>query len=113
MLIGAELALFILGVYALVTGRLLTDRKSKHPIVGKPARLIGLIGVLPIPLSMLVASVVAAVFVARGIEVAPGRFFWVGTAIEGSIIILCIAAMTVLMRIHRARAERQGDGRLT
>jgi hypothetical protein len=105
MIIGAEIGLLVLGVYALIVGKLPTNKKSKYVLRGWPVRLIGIIAVLPIPMSFLVASMVAAFLVVQGKEVTRESFFWVGTAIEGSVLVICIAVIAVLSRLYRRPIE--------
>ncbi len=93
MIIGAEVALLIIGLYALIKGKLPTSKKAKHVVQGRPARVIGIIGLLPLPLSFAVVAVVVAVFIAQGKPVDQESFFWVGTAIEGSIVLACAVTM--------------------
>jgi hypothetical protein len=111
MIVGVEVALLCIGLYALFTGKLPASQKSEYIIQGLPARVIGLIGLLPIPLSFLVASAVAAWFVAQGKPVTRESFFWVGTAIEGSVLAMCFVAIAVMSRIYRTPVVPQaGDG---
>jgi len=106
MIIGAEVALLIIGLYALFTGKLPTNKKSKHTVQGWPARVIGIIGLLPLPLSFVVATGVAMLFVLQGREVTHESFFWVGTAIEGSTVLLCVAAIVIISRVYRTPLEQ-------
>ena len=107
MIVGAEIALLVIGLYALFAGKLPTNKKAKYVIQGWPARVIGVIGLLPIPLSFMVGMAVAASFVAQGKAVTRESFFWVGTAIEGSAVVLCFAVIAVLARVYRTAAEQQ------
>jgi hypothetical protein len=100
MIVGAEVGLLMVGLYALILGRFPVSKKSKNVIEGPPARAIGLIGLVPIPLSIFVTTVVATLMGARGRGVTPQSFFWVGTAIEGSIVLVCVVTMSVLGRIY-------------
>ncbi|MEX2119050.1 MAG: hypothetical protein WD847_05505 [Pirellulales bacterium] len=77
------------------------DPKSKYIVQGWPARVIGIIGLLPLPVSFVVAAAVATVFLAQGKEVTNDSFFWVATAIEGSIVLSCLVAMAILVRVYR------------
>jgi hypothetical protein len=105
MIIGAEVALLLIGLYALITGRFQTTGGGKYIVQGWPARAIGAIGLLPVPLSLVVSTAVATLFIAQGRQVTPESFFWVGTAIEGSIVVACALAMFVLSRVFRTPVE--------
>src|SRR4051812_47520397 len=101
MIIGAEVAMLIMGLYALIVGKLMTNKKAKHVVQGWPARLIGVICLLPLPVSLVACTAVAALLVARGRPVTRESFFWVGTAIEGSIVLACVIAVAILSRVYR------------
>jgi hypothetical protein len=105
MIIGAEVALLIIGLYALIAGKLPTNNKARHVVQGWPARVIGIICLLPIPLAFLVCMGVAMLLVAQGQVVTPDSFFWVGTAIEGSMIVLCLVVVAVLSHVYRTPVE--------
>src|SRR5262249_32488167 len=105
MIIGAEIALLLIGLYALITGRFQTTGGGKYVVQGWSARAIGAIGLLPIPLSLVASTLVAALFMAQGRAVTPESFFWVGTTIEGSIVVACALAMFVLSRVCRTPGE--------
>src|SRR5437899_2470508 len=102
MIIGAEVALFLIGLYALITGRLST---GKHVVQGWPARVIGIIGLSPVPLSFVAGMAVAALLVAKGTDVTRQSFYWTGTLIEGSTVILCAMTMGILARVYRTPVE--------
>lgn len=101
MILGIEIALIFMGFYALIKGRMPTNKNSKYLVHGWPARVIGVICLMPLPTSFLVAAVVAATFVAQGRQVDPKSFFWVGTAIEASILVACIIVISILSYIYR------------
>ena len=101
MILGAEIALFVMGVYALVTGKLLHSKNATTTVRGWPARVIGIICLLPIPVAFAVSAVVAAVFVMQGKPVTQDSFFWVGTGIEAGVLVLCVIAMTILTYVYQ------------
>ena len=102
MLIGAEIALLCVGLYALFAGKTLSNAKSTHVVRGTPARVIGAICVLPLPLAFLLGFAVAFGFAAQGIDITKDKsFFWVATAIEGGIILICVLMVVVLTRVYR------------
>src|SRR4029077_10668063 len=95
MIIGLYIGLAIVGILALVRGRL---QISKHKIViGVPARLLGLLGLAPLPLAL----VVGMVYVAASVDVtdpqAVQRFTqehkWTFTIIEG----VCVGAVGIVL----------------
>ena len=104
MIIAAEVALFLIGLYAVITGSFLSGG-GRYVLQGGPARVIGVIAMLPMPLSLVVAAAIVALFLAQSKEVTERSFFWVGTAIEGSSLVVCMLAMGVLSRVYRTRVE--------
>ncbi|HLN30598.1 MAG TPA: hypothetical protein VK395_22855 [Gemmataceae bacterium] len=104
MIIAAEVTLFLIGLYAVITGSFLSGG-GRYVLQGGPARVIGVIAMLPMPLSLVVAAAVVALFLAQNKEVTERSFFWVGTAIEGSSLVVCMLAMGVLSRVYRTRVE--------
>ncbi len=86
----------------MITGRLST---GKHVVQGWPARVIGVIGLSPVPLSFVAGIAVTALLLARGTPVTQQSFFWTGTLIEGSTVILCAMTMGILARVYRTPVE--------
>ena len=105
MIIGAEVALLIMGLYALFAGKLMTNKKAKYVVQGWAARLIGVICLLPIPLSTVICMAVIVILTARGRPVTKESFFWVGTAIEGSILLACFITVLILSRVYRTPVQ--------
>jgi hypothetical protein len=106
MILGAEVALFLVGLYALITGKLPTGAKSKHVVRGWPARAIGAIGLLPVPLSFVLAMAVAILFAVQGRDLRDRSLVWVGMAIEVAVVVTCVVFMAVLVRIYRTPVEQ-------
>ena len=101
MIIGAEIALLVVGIYALIAGKLPVAKRAKHVVTGWHARVIGVIALLPLPVSFVIASAVAMLFVARGKTITQESFFWVGTAIEGGVLLVCLLVIAILSRLWR------------
>jgi hypothetical protein len=106
MIAGAEVVLFVVGLYALIAGKLPTSKNGKRAVRGLPARVIGVICLLPLPLAFLVCAAVAAVLIAQGQEVTPQSFMWVGMVIEASIVVLCVVAAVILQRVYQTPVEQ-------
>ena len=102
MLIAAEITLLLLGLYALIAGKLTLKGEPKRVIQGWPVRTLGVIWLAPMPVSFLITKAVAKLFVSQGREVTRESFFWVGTAIEGTTIAVCFVAGIVLLRKYRS-----------
>ena len=101
----AEVLLLLIALYALATGKFPISSGHKYVVRGWRARVIGGIGLLPVPLSLAVSAAVAAVFVAQGKQVTPQSFFWVGTVIEASCLGATILIMVVLACLLRTPLE--------
>lgn len=106
MILGAEIAMLVMGVYALAAGKLMSSKKAKYVVRGWPARIIGIICLLPIPLAFLTSAVVAALFIAQGKPVTKESFFWVGTGIEAGAVVLCVVVATILERSYRTPVQQ-------
>jgi len=91
MILGAEIGLLIVGIMALVRGKL--PLTKKRVVYGLPARLLAIIALLPIPVTFVAAIVFAIVMDTRGQNPASSAVRWTGAGIEAAIVILCIAAM--------------------
>jgi hypothetical protein len=91
-----EIIMLIFGIIALIRGRfLLTRVKEVH---GWPARIIGILLIMPFPLSSLVALVLGAIFLAEGAE-AGNSAIRQAVSIAGFAIVACcfLAAIGVAM----------------
>src|SRR5262245_47678776 len=74
MILGAEIALLVMGLYALFAGKLtLTKQKV---VRGTPARLLGILCLLPIPLSLLVGIVLGVGLAVQGQTVTENSVRW-------------------------------------
>ena len=90
-----------LGLYVLIAGKVPANKRSRYEVRGWPARIIGIICLLPIPLSLGGAMVAAALMMAQGMDVNDKSFFWVGTAIEGGVVVACLVAILVIRLNYR------------
>jgi hypothetical protein len=92
MILGAEIGLLVFAIITLVRGKLVLTKN--RVVVGWKARVLAVFGLLPIPLSLLIAVVLAVVLAAGGQPVQPGTTVKVvGTVVEIGIILLCVAAV--------------------
>jgi dienelactone hydrolase len=89
LILGIEIALFILGIIALATGKL-TLTKTRV-VYGWPARLLGIIGLLPLPLSFGVGVAIGVLLAMRGEPVENHRGLFI--AIEVGIVFGCVALL--------------------
>ena len=84
MIITMELILLVTGVYTLYAGKMPTFGTAlKYNVRGWPARVIGVICVLPIPLSAAAGFVVSLEMAAQGKDLADQSHFWRRFALEG------------------------------
>ena len=91
MILGAEIGLLVMGIIALVKGKLtLSKTRVVH---GTAARLLALIALLPLPLSFAAGLVYGVVVTARGGDVAAdsARLTMIGA--EVAILVGCIVAL--------------------
>src|SRR5260370_10474832 len=92
MISGAEVALAIMAIYALIPGKLPLTRN--RIVYGWKARVLALFGLLPFPLALTIGIVIGIFTVVQGQPVNPGPSFTVMLGVmELAIVVLCVAAM--------------------
>ncbi len=94
MLLGVETVLIVIGLYALVMGKF-------AGVHGWPARILGLLGLLPIPLSLAVGFGIGMLKRLLGREHHRPMPFWLALSLEACIVIGCVIVMVVLHRAYR------------
>lgn len=104
-MIYVEYALLIFGVYVLVAGKLPSRKTATRVVRGWRARLVGAIGMLPLPLTFAAVKAARVLFPALGRRGNEDFLFWLVGAVEGSAIVLCIATMVVLALVLRKPVE--------
>jgi hypothetical protein len=72
MILGIEIALLVVGILALVRGKLPLD--NKRAVYGLPARFLGLVALTPMPLSFLAIMVYTASQISAGDPATVDRF---------------------------------------
>ena len=105
MLIGAEVALLVLGLYALFTGKLLL--RSKPPVTGWRARIIGIIYLLPIPLAFIAGILITIVWVFSRHDQKDRALFWYVTGTEAGILVVCVVIASLLQRIFQKQVRAE------
>ena len=91
MILGAEIGLFVMGVIALVKGKLTLSKT--RVVYGTPARLLAIIAFLPLPLAFSAGVVYGVILAAQGREVTIDSVGPTMIGIEVAILVACIAAM--------------------
>src|SRR5688500_8932349 len=95
MILGAEIAMLVIGIYALVTGKLTLSKKKV--VQGTPARMIGIIGLLPLPLSFMAGVMYGATMAAQGKDFTTDKSAqWTMIGIEGGITLVAFLLILVL-----------------
>jgi len=89
MILGAAIGLIIVGIIALVKGKLQLT-KNKY-VYGTPARLLALVALAPIPLWIMIIGALAVGNVAQGREVTAGSLQWTSIGIEVGVLLTCVA----------------------
>jgi hypothetical protein len=88
MILGAEIAMIVLGLMAIVTGKM-TLSKTKV-VFGTPARILGVVAMLPMPLAFITAVPVAIVMGLQGRAVMTNSAKLTFTLIELGIVVACM-----------------------
>ena len=87
MILGAEIGMLIVGLMSLISGKM-TLSKTKV-VMGTPARILGAVAMLPIPLSFLTAVPISIVMGVSGRSVTSGSAKLTFTLIELGIVVVC------------------------
>jgi hypothetical protein len=91
MILGAEIGLMVMGIIALVKGKLtLTKNRVVH---GTPARLLAILTFLPMPLAFASGVTYGVYLVAQGREVTEDSVRYTMIGVEVGILVLCIVAL--------------------
>ena len=101
MIIGAEIAMLVLGLYLFFKGKLLPNANAKYVVEGWPVRLMGLYYILPIPLAIPAGIALGIWGALVGKDVAGPAFFWVRIGMEGAIVVFCLVAAAIVSRVYR------------
>lgn len=113
MILGMEVGMLVMGLYALVTGRM--PLSNERVVRGAAARWLGLVSLLPVPLAFCGGLVAAVVMVSRGQDLMDESVKWLFVAIEAGTVLLCaIFVGTVGAAVARKpgrspRPRRQDD----
>ncbi len=110
MVTGIECALLYLGLHALLNGKLPAYTTATSVVQGRPARLIGVIALLPIPLTLVIGMAITALCASSGKDASDRSFFWMMTTVEGAVVVSCIAAIIVMGRIYRSSPQSRFGG---
>ncbi len=105
-----EIAMLIFGIITLIRGRFLLTRAKE--VRGWKARFIGLLLVMPFPLSFLIGMVLGAIFLSTGKDVEGQDFRSAAFIAEFSIVAVCfiaaIGVATVFAEpIRKKRSEHE------
>ncbi len=91
MILGAEVALALFGLYAIFKASYNVGKGRK--VTGSKARILGVIALTPIPLAFLAGMLVALAFTILGGEL-PGQIVY--TVIEIAILVIVVIVLSVL-----------------
>jgi hypothetical protein len=89
MILGAEIGMLFVGIMALTKGKLILSKK--RVVMAPLSRRLAVICLLPNPLAYIATGFVHFHFVRRGWSVGNNSFFWTVTAVEGAIVLGCMA----------------------
>lgn len=111
VLIG-EIAALVYGIVAVATGRL--SLSAKKEARGVPARVAGVLLILPLPLALLTGVVIGTVMAAQGRPIGIGNVpIWIGLVELGIFLVFVIAAFVVAgvnaQPIEKRRPRRQPE----
>jgi hypothetical protein len=113
MILGIEIALIIAAIYGLIRGRLPITKT--RVVQGTPARLLALLGFVPIPLTFLIAVVVLGAKAAQGGQIDEKSAATTGMIIEvgvvlGTLVVFFVTGFALATDPSRQSSE-VGDDR--
>jgi hypothetical protein len=91
VILGAEIGLLVFAIFTLVRGKLVLTKN--RIVTGVPARLLALIGFLPLPLSLVLGFAIGVFLVGRGQPVEQTHLKIIGAVVELGVLVFCIAAL--------------------
>ena len=103
-----EIVMLIIGIITLIRGRFLLNRAME--VRGWTARIIGLILVLPFPLSFFVGIVLGAIFLTAGKGV-DGEEFKTTAQTAGFVIVVCCFLLAIALAVFFAVPVRKKGSR--
>ncbi len=96
MIFGAEIALFVMGLVALITGKFPAGKGRTVPET--PARCLGLACMLQFPMAFMLGFVVFGSIGLQGIQVAKEQALLIGVTIDIVTLIFFVALTSILAR---------------
>jgi hypothetical protein len=88
VILGIEIGMLVMGIIALVTGKLTLSKKKV--VYGTPAKLLAIPLLLPIPLAIFLGLVVGVIMGLQGINPTAPSHRWVFALLELGPIALCM-----------------------
>ncbi len=109
-----EALLLGIAFYSLFTGKLpQVTMWGRGTVRGTRARLIGSIGLLPIPLTFIISIVIVMMMSLLGRPIDERSFLWIGVGIECTIALSCIVAIVFLSRRFHVPKKPQQESDLS
>lgn len=94
MILGAEIGMLIFGLVALVRGKL-TLTKTRI-VRGPMARVLGIVAMLPLPLSIGVGVLIGFAMAVQHRRFVPDEWHGTFAIVEGGIIVACLVVVYAL-----------------
>jgi hypothetical protein len=91
MILGAEIGMIVIGIIALVKGKLTLSKKKV--VYGTPARFLAIITFMPLPTAFVIGAIVATASVAQGRTITQENFRGTAAAIEAAVVIFYIVLL--------------------
>jgi NPCBM/NEW2 domain len=104
MILGMEIAMLAVGLYALVAGKMTLTRN--RVVYGAGARFLGLIALMPFPLAFSVGFVLGAYEAVNHRSLIDSSAKWTLIAIEGGIVVFCALLVYVLGMLMTSSPRR-------
>ncbi len=102
----AEIFMLVFGIMALVTGKFTLTRA--RVVTGVPARVVGAILVLPLPLALVMGFLLGAVLVAQGKQITRDEVQKYAAPLELGIILICMLTAVIVAAITAHPPQKKG-----
>jgi MFS family permease len=110
MLLGAEIAMLCVGLYALLTGKLAL--RNKTPVTGRRARIIGVILSMPVPIAFILGIPLGIILGVAGYKPRQPRdpaLYWYGVGLEVCCLVVCLVIASILQRKYQKQIQTKSE----
>lgn len=97
MIGAAQIAMICIGLYLLIAGK---SKAGKRVLRGGPARVVGLVFMLPVPLAFMIGVGIGISLGLRHKPFHPEEWKGISLVIEAVAVVVCLVAGCVIARLY-------------